>query len=372
MSALPQQAFAAALVGLDRMTVARLRVLLAHATPEEAFAMASGEGQPHGLAQQLFDVGGLAVAWRQSARELTPERAWERCCELGIDVLIRGGDGFPEVLVHDPAPAPVLFIKGSFAKILGRRVGLVGTRNATASGRETAATLGRDLSAEGVHIVSGLARGIDGAAHRGAVAGGAPPIAVVASGLDVVYPAEHRRLWDEVADRGALISEAAPGGQPEAYRFPLRNRIIAGLSEVLVVVESRERGGSLITVDEARKRDVLVMAVPGSVRNRAAQGTNDLVRDGCPIVTGTGDVMMALGLDHSRTGAVSYDGRPRPSGIDRELWDLCIEARTLDQFVLLTGHSLVDCAMAAGRLELTGWLQQLSGWFERSDFGLPH
>jgi DNA processing protein len=368
MSSLPPQAYAAALAAFDRMTAPRLRVLLSRSSPQEAFETASGQAPPTGLTRRLLDTPGLAAAWAHSATVHTPERVWSRCVELRIDVLVHGLDGYPDVLLHDPAPAPVLFVSGSFGRLAGRRVGIVGTRNATAAGRDTAGRLGRDLAAQGVHVVSGLARGIDGCAHRGALSvdDGAAPVAVVAAGLDVVYPPEHGLLFARVAERGVVVSEAPPGAPPEAYRFPLRNRIIAALSEVLVVVESRERGGSLITVDEARRRGVTVMAVPGSVHNRAANGTNDLVRDGCPIVTGAADVLTALGLDTSRAGGSAYDPRPRPSGLDLVLLDLCAEARTLEQFVLLTGESLVDCAMSVGRLELTGWIQQVNGWFERA------
>ncbi|MCU1365479.1 MAG: dprA, partial [Ilumatobacteraceae bacterium] len=137
-----------------------------------------------------------------------------------------------------------------------------------------------------------------------------------------------------------------------------------GLSEVLVVVESRETGGSLITVEAARARSVTVMAVPGAVRNRAARGTNDLIREGCPVVTDARDVLVALNLDTSRVGMSVYDPRPRPRADDRELLDLCCEARTLDQLTLLTGGSLVDCAMALSRLEVHGWVRQVNGWFE--------
>ena len=372
MSDLPQQAYAAALAALDRMTVNRLWVLLSHCTPQQAYAVVTGDLQPVGLIRRLFDINGLAAAWRESTKIHTPDRMWQRCGELGIGVLVSGAPGYPNALLNDPAPAPVLFVRGSFESLLGRRVGVVGTRNSTASGRDTAASLGHDLAGCGVHVVSGLARGIDGCAHRGAlsVPDGAGPIAVVASGLDVVYPPEHGQLWQAVAERGVLLTEAPPGTPPEAYRFPLRNRIIAALSEVVVVVESRERGGSLITVDEARQRGILVMAVPGALRNRAANGTNDLIRDGCPIVTDVRDVTTALGLDSSRAGVAVYDPRPRPAGMDAEILGLCNEARTLDQFVLLTGYTLVECAMAVGRLELTGWVQQVNGWFERASAGL--
>ena len=237
---LPEQACAAALAGLDRMTAGRLDILLTSSTPSQAVAMIAGDMPPSGLVERLFDTEGLLAAWRDSLARRPPERVWDDCVRLGIRVLVRGLDGYPVMLLDDPAPAPVLFVRGSLDAVTGRRVAIVGTRNATGSGREIAATLGRDLAAEGVHVVSGLARGIDGCAHRGALSvdDGAAPVAVVASGLDVVYPREHLRLWDLVAERGAVISEAPPGTAPEAYRFPLRNRIIAGLSEIVLVVES--------------------------------------------------------------------------------------------------------------------------------------
>jgi len=366
MSGLPEEAFAAALAGLERMTAARLDVLLTGNTPSAAVAMIGGESAPTGLVAPLFDTAGLLATWREGLARRSPERMWDDCMRLGIGVLVRGLDGYPLMLLDDPAPAPVLFVRGSLATVTGRRVAIVGTRNATGSGREIATALGRDLAEEAVHVVSGLARGIDGCAHRGALSaeGGAAPVAVVASGLDVVYPREHRRLWDEIAERGAVISEAPPGTMPEPFRFPLRNRIIAALSELVVVVESRERGGSLITVDEARLRGVSVMAVPGALGNRAARGTNELIRDGCAIVTETTDVLVALGLDSRRAGVVAYDPRPRPTRDDRQSLAMCCEPRTLDQLTLLTGRSLVECAMSMARLEAHGWVRQVNGWFE--------
>lgn len=365
MSALPEEASAATLAGLDRMTIGRLTALLAGNAPSAALAMILGEVPPSGLAAKLFDIDGLLATWRRGITQHPPEAMWEACVQRGIGVLLRGGCDYPAQLDLDPAAPAVLFVRGSFTSIMGRRVGVVGTRNATSAGREAATTMGRDLAAAGVHVVSGLARGIDGCAHRGALGiEAASPVGVVASGLDVVYPREHRALWDAVAERGVLVSEAPPGTQPEAHRFPLRNRIIAALSEVLVVVESRETGGSLLTVGEAKLRGVLVMAVPGSVSNRAARGTNDLVRDGCPVATDATDVLVALGLDSRRAGAAIYDPRPRPEGADAAMLGLCREPRTLEQCCLLSGRTLVECAMSLARLEVYGWLHQVNGWYE--------
>jgi DNA processing protein len=264
-------------------------------------------------------------------------------------------------------PPPVLFAQGVLDLLGGRRAAIVGTRNATAAGRDTAATLGRQLADADVHVVSGLARGIDGCAHRGALqaTGGGRPIAVVASGHDVVYPREHCQLWRNVADAGLLLSEAPPGTAPEGYRFPLRNRLIAALAEVVVVVESREHGGSLITVNEAIARDVPLMAVPGGVHNRAATGTNQLIRDGAGVVVDVTDVLIALAMDHRRSTVSVNDPRPRPKGADLAVYETCAgEPRTIDGLALACALSLVDTAMSVARLEQSGWIQQVDGWFE--------
>jgi DNA processing protein len=347
------------------MTPARLDVLLNAAQPSVATAMIRGGAMPTGLVRKLLEAPGLVAAWREDLRRRPPDAVWLECERTGVQVLRRGGPGYPAVLQNDPQPVPVLFVRGSFDRLTSRRAGVIGTRHATGSGRDVATTLGRDLAVAGVHVVSGLARGIDGCAHRGALSvDGAAPIGVVATGLDVVYPREHAALHAQVAERGVLVSEFPPGTPPAAHRFPLRNRIIAALSEVLVVVESRQRGGSLITAGQAKDRGVTVMAVPGAVRNASAHGTNSLLRDGCPVVTDVDDVLVALGLDSRRTGAVAYDPRPRPSRGDRELLALCCEPRTLDQLTLLSGSTLVECAMALARLETAGWVAQINGWYE--------
>jgi DNA processing protein len=173
------------------------------------------------------------------------------------------------------------------------------------------------------------------------------------------------RLWDEVGTRGLLLSEWPLGTNPDAFRFPLRNRIIAALAEVVVVVESREKGGSLITAVEAGERDVRVMAVPGSVRNRAAAGTNRLLADGADPVTDAGDVLVALGLDTRRAPRLEFDPRPAPRGLESTVLDRCrVEAATLDDLVVALDLPIGEVAMALARLERTGWVREATGWFE--------
>jgi DNA processing protein len=370
---LPEEAYAAALAALDHMTPRRLLALVRSGVALERLWGAISSGRPSSvpvLARLGSEVEGLGAVWQRSAAVVDLGALWARC--RGQSVLVFGRDGYPGVLADDPFPPAVLFCRGDPACLAVRTVAVVGTRNATAGGMEFAARLGRELSTAGVSVVSGLAKGIDGAAHRGALAtsGGAPPIGVVASGLDVVYPRQHAALWEEVAARGVLCAEVPPGTAPSAHRFPARNRILAGLAEVVVVVESRYRGGSLLTVNEAGRRGVPVLAVPGSVRSPASEGTNLLLVDGVPPVIETLDVLIALGLEQRPSHRRRPDRRPAPDPADRALLDLFgTDALTLDTLVLRADRPLPDVAVALGRLEGAGWITRAGGWFERTGVG---
>ncbi len=225
------------------MGPARLRTLLEADPPARAWARAN-EGT------------GASVA--------VVDRAWQRQTSLGIRVLLAGQPSYPARLADDPRAPAVLFCLGDPAALTeGPTVALVGTRAPTRYGIGVAAQFGADLAAAGVSVVSGLALGIDGAAHEGACGAGAPPIAVVAGGLDHVYPRRHERLWERVASTGVIVSESPAGVPTEKWRFPVRNRLLAALSDVVVVVESRHHGGSRHTVEAAMDRGVPVGAVPG-------------------------------------------------------------------------------------------------------------
>ena len=222
---------------------------------------------------------------------------------------------YPTLLTGDPGAPAVLFALGDPGVLEAKsRVAIVGTRSATHYGRQVASELARDLAAEGIVVVSGLARGIDGAAHAGALRAGGdesvPPVAVVGTGLDVVYPASNRDLWAQVAEKGAVLSEAALGTQPHPGVFPARNRIIAALSDVVVVVESHRGGGSLYTAEAAARRSIPVCAVPGSVRSRASDGTNALLVDGCTPVRDATDVLVAVSLATAGTEGFDLDAQP--------------------------------------------------------------
>jgi DNA processing protein len=367
---LPPEAYLASLAGFDRMTTKRLSSLLFQLEPAAAFAVATGdERPPPQIAALLARDSTLAAAWRDAGARRDPHECWQQCLAAGIAVVARSDPRYPAQLLDDPTSPPVLFARGDLSALDARRVGIVGTRNATQRGRETAAEFGFELAAQGVTVVSGLAKGIDGAAHRGALAvHSARPVAVVGNGPDTPYPKQHASLWAALCERGLVLSEWPPGTPPDAFRFPLRNRILAGLVEVLVVVESRERGGSLITAREAADRGVDVFAVPGPVNCRASAGTNQLLCDGAAPATTSDELMMALGLDQRRAGRARFDPRALPRGEAAEVVALCrTQARTIDQVMLLLGLSLSDSAMALARLEHQGWLRETGGWFETID-----
>ena len=214
----------------------------------------------------------------------------------GQRVLCLGDPDYPERLREDDAPPAVVFARGDLARLDGPCVAIVGTRNATQLGRVMAAALAVDLADRGISIVSGLALGIDAAAHEPLVArsAGGGPIGVIATGLDRAYPRRHDLLHKQVAARGLLLSESPMGSSPTRWRFPARNRIIATLAHAVVVVESRSSGGSMLTATEAVARDRPVLAVPGHPTSAASTGTLDLICDGALPVSDVDDVLVAL------------------------------------------------------------------------------
>lgn len=370
-----ESSFAAALAALPLLGPHRLLKLLSCHVPSEAWAVLRGNHRAHPSVEGLFSREFLGHKLRERATDTHLQAVHEQCIKSDVSVTFIGDSEYPVILAVDVAPPAVLFWRGDLSALTQRRVGIIGTRAATAAGRYMASQLAHDLTSEGIAVVSGLARGIDAWAHRGAMnatrlAGSnlptiGRPVAVVASGLDVVYPRENAQLWIEVQNHGVVLSESPPGTPPEAFRFPLRNRILAAICEVLVVVESRVAGGSMITVEEAQKRDVMVMAVPGSPRTPSSAGTNLLLQQGCAPVVDVADVLVALGLDHRRCFPNTFDPRHQPGAGDQVVLDSFGNgALTLDQLMMCSKADLVTTALALGRLEADGWVVNNSGWWE--------
>jgi DNA processing protein len=368
VAALPPEAWAVALASLPGMGPQRLLACLTLGAERAWRTIAAGRAATiRSLATMLRpDPSRFSTEWAAAAASVDVRRVWERHVTAGVGVVLHGGAGYPVSLIDDPDPAPLLFHRGDADLLTGPRVSIVGTRRCSRYGRDIALELGRDLAEAGVVVVSGLAIGIDGAAHEGVIAArAAPPVAVVGSGLDVVYPRANRALWRQVEERGLVLTEAPLGTHPARWRFPARNRIIAALADVVVVVESHASGGSLVTANQALARDRVVMAVPGPVRSSASAGTNALLADGAAPARDAGDVLTALGLS-AAVHRPSHDSRSPPMDGDQPVLDaLGWQPATLEQLAARTGTEFVVTAMTLERLLAAGWVSERGGWWER-------
>jgi DNA processing protein len=345
---------AAALAGLPGMGPNRLRALVREHGPPGAWAHVA--------------TGGEGRAWAEVAATVDVDAVAAAHAAAGVAVHLLGSDGYPSALGADPLAPAVLFSRGDLRAIRHPLVGIVGTRRCTHAGRETARGLGRDLARAGIGVVSGLALGIDGAAHQGVLeavrSDGRPPVAVVGSGLDVVYPKRHEALWHQVAEAGVLVSEWPLGVRPEPWRFPARNRIIASLVDVLVVVESHAAGGAMHTVEAADARGRTVLAVPGPVRSPACEGTNRLLHDGNGPARDAADVLAALGL--ARPLPVRKHRADGPSGVEATVLEAVgWEPTSFEQILVRTGLAPGAAALALERLERESWVRGDAGWLER-------
>jgi DNA processing protein len=271
---------------------------------------------------------------------------------------LRGAE-LPELLrqIHDPPP--VLFVRGAGdPELLGSpSVAIVGARACSPYGAQVARMLGRELAAAGLVVVSGLARGVDGEAHRGALEAGGLTVAVLGCGIDRDYPAAHADLARRICEKGLIVSEYEPGVEPAPWRFPARNRIIAGLAAVTVIVEARERSGALITADFALEGGREVFAVPGEITGRLAVGTNRLLRQGAAPLTSPDDVLDLFGLaaaQRPRAPVVGPNARPV---LDR----LADGAAGADELVRATGLAPGPVAAALAELELAGLVAETDG-----------
>ena len=278
--------------------------------------------------------------------------------------LAPGDAHYPALLAVTPLP-PALFVRGTMTAEDGLAVAIVGARRASAYGLEVAERLAFDLAARGVTIVSGLARGIDTAAHRGALAGGGRTIAVLGHGIDVYYPPENRALADDIATHGALVSQFSPGTPPRSWHFPTRNRTIAGLALGVVVVEAAERSGALITAGAAADFGREVYAIPGRITSETAAGPHGLLRDGATLVRSWMDIVQEFPSPWRNAvrdasiptvhGALSAD-----EGI--VLAALAVdEAQHIEHVIARSGIVPARVGAALLSLELAGRARQLEG-----------
>jgi len=351
---------AAALVSLPAMSPSRLRHALSERDPEELWRdiCASRSGIRELLVRG--DVKHAAAA----AREFNLDALSATLNANSINVLTPSDHRYPEALRDDVDRPPVLFTRGENSLLAGRVAAIVGTRRATAAGRATAKELAQELAAAGITVLSGLALGIDTAAHRGAMAVGST-VAVVGCGLDLCYPARHQSIFDEICDEHLALSEWPPGTAPAPFRFPMRNRLIAALSEVVVVVESGLTGGSLITAREALDRGREVMAVPGNLQVSSSGGTNALIRDGATPITSVDEVLREFEV--SRAVQNPPLTTPHMKGRAIEIThELSHGSLTLDQLVQRLSVPIGEVVVAVGELLRLEIIFESNGWLELS------
>ena len=283
-----------------------------------------------------------------------------RLAALGLRFLARSDPTFPPFLraIHDPPPG--LFLRGGAeVELLARpAVAIVGARACSAYGRQIARSLGRDLAAAGLVVVSGLARGVDAEAHRGALEAAGATVAVLGCGIDRDYPAAHRELAKQVAATALVVSEYAPGVEPAPWRFPARNRIVAGLCAATVVVEARERSGALITADFALEEGREVFAVPGEITSALSSGSNALLRLGATPLTCAQDVLESYGL------VVVPAASPELGDSAAAVLECIREAPVgADELCRATGLSAGELSAALTELELAGVVSEEDGVF---------
>ncbi len=365
------RACTAALAALPRVGPNRLEVLLGTGDPAAVWHRVR-TGTLAEIPEVVEALGSgaatLTELWRDHARQVDPDALARAHRALGLRLVLRGDPDYPEAFARDPEPPRLVWVAGDLDRLGERRVAIVGTRRCTRYGHDVARRFGAELGCAGVSVVSGLALGVDAAAHRGALEapdGAGAPVGVVGTGLDVVYPRRNRELWHQVAERGVLLSEAPPGARAEPWRFPARNRLIAALAEIVVVVESAERGGSLYTVDEAVVRDVEVRAVPGPITSTASAGTNRLLADGAAPALSPGELLETLGLPVAGSAAGSGPSEAFRDPEERRVLDVLTTGPvTLDDLAERSGLSLERLGLVIARLQVEQLVVRSGGWYE--------
>ncbi|QLQ07919.1 MAG: DNA-protecting protein DprA [Anaerolineae bacterium] len=323
-----------------------------------------GDLQPawHASVEDLRDAGldRRSIQNLLTARQqLDLDQLTQQLAHSGAQALTWADETYPARLRTVYDPPPVLFIRGALTPADEWAVALVGTRKPTTYGREVARQLAGELARQGITVVSGLARGIDAEVHRAALDVGGRTIAVLGSGVDIIYPFEHRRLAADIVQAGALVSDYPLGTQPEAGNFPPRNRIISGLSLGVVVVEAGQTSGALITAQFAVEQGRDVLAVPGSILSRSSDGPNRLLREGARIVLSADDILQELNLTQVEHQAEARALLPADETEALLIRRLSAEPRHIDEVGQAVALPIALVSSTLTILELKGWVRQV-------------
>ena len=306
---------------------------------------------------------GLKVIERviQAREKVDLEKVWEKIEKQGIKILTWEDEAYPQRLKEIDQPPPVLYIRGEYLPDDLFAVAIVGTRRATPYGRQITEELAAFLAVNGMTVISGLARGVDAIAHQTALKSGGRTIAVLGSGVDKIYPPEHRAMAEQMMEHGAIISDYAPGTPPDASNFPPRNRIISGLSLAVVVIEAGETSGALITAEFAAEQGREVFAVPGSILAPQSKGTNKLIQQGALPLLSVNDLMQAL--DVARVSEHKAARKIMPTNaIEAKLLGLLTnEPLHVDEIGNQSELPIEKVSAALALMELKGMVRQVGG-----------
>jgi len=294
-------------------------------------------------------------------RDCSLESVWENLHKRGIQVLTWEDEGYPRRLIEIDQPPPVLYVRGEIRPEDDWSVAIVGTRRVTPYGWKVADELAAYLAQRGITMVSGLARGVDRIAHESALKAGGRSIAVLGSGVDRIYPPEHLNLAERMMTQGAVISDYAPGTQPESINFPPRNRIISGLTRATIVIEAGEGSGALITATFAAEQGREVFAVPGSIYATQSLGTNRLIRDGAHPLIKFDEILDVLQLEKVQEYQSARIQLPADPAEARMMQLLADDTQHVDEICAQSGLSIEQVSATLTIMELKGMVRQTGG-----------
>lgn len=327
---------------------------VAQSEPVSSCAVTREKAEEYGFSSRLWSQ------YLHALLEWAPAEA-QKAEALGVALVCPGDSGYPAALQVIQDRPCVLYLRGRGVMWERPCVAVVGTRRATWYGRRVAREISEALARAGAIVVSGMAEGIDAAAHEGAIVAGGDTVAVLGSGVDVVYPPAHKRLYLDILNHGVVVSELPLGSPPRHFHFPARNRVISGLSQAVVVVEAGARSGALITAEYALEQGKCVMAVPGNVTSPASRGTNGLIKDGALLVEGAEDVLGALGLvlpggarDMTAQGRLDESAIGLDSVLQRVYDSIGTAETQFEQIVGFTGMPVGQVLASLTRLEVAG------------------
>lgn len=311
--------------------------------------------------KQLNDSGlppRVLAAFLREREQIEPQQEWQHCQNLGIGAIELTDPLYPPLLKEIYDPPVVLYYRGDLRTLGQYTVAIVGSRKTTAYGRSAAERLASALVKQGIVIVSGMARGIDTCAHRGALSAAGKTVAVLGSGLDVCYPRENKFLMEKISQNGVVISEFPPGTQPKAAHFPMRNRIISGLSAGVVVVEAAEKSGALITADCALEQGREVFAVPGSIHSPTSRGCHRLIKEGAAVVETAADILLTLGKTLGEEVTAASELTPNQAAL---LHVFEYEPVHFDELIKHSGLLAANLTALLLELELAGVIKKTPG-----------